>query len=371
LADLFSISGVTAQYFIWNRQKGCYETNRLLYPDTYPQTFSKSKRKNAFRIFIFGGSCVKYLKDFDLLRENLQRQFPHIYFEIINVGISAYGSTRLLPIVKEAFHYQPDLLIYYEGHNEFLELYLLNHKTFNFFKMLTQELFKVKAFVFLYKAISGIFFQFQPAVNFIFNTQPVLSWGRPLSKTERLSVYLKYKSNLGEMIHFAKGRNVPMIISTVAYNYIDDRYISPNFFSEKHKNTRFNSGQKSINAISDQEVFHLAEKLRNDPYLENRMGQFYLKEKEYNLARKYFVCAADDDYQPFHANNTINNILKELSHDNNIPLAEVENVIVQNSPNKIPDFALFTDWCHLNLEGNKLLQIEFFNKIKDSLPKIA
>lgn len=94
----------------------------------YPVTFPATKGENTVRIFCLGGSTVAgrpytaetafstflqlYLKDLD----------PETDWEVINCGGVSYASYRLVPIMEEVLaNYEPDLIVLYTGHNEFLE----------------------------------------------------------------------------------------------------------------------------------------------------------------------------------------------------------------------------------------------------------
>ena len=46
---------------------------------------------------------------------------PSRHWEVINCGGISYASYRLVPILREVLGYDPDLVVLYTGHNEFLE----------------------------------------------------------------------------------------------------------------------------------------------------------------------------------------------------------------------------------------------------------
>ena len=75
------------------------------------------------RIFVLGGSTThgyRVEKPFGmLLQDQLSRDGRSV--EVINAGYPAYGSHRVLAIARRAVKFQPDLLVVYMGHNEFLE----------------------------------------------------------------------------------------------------------------------------------------------------------------------------------------------------------------------------------------------------------
>lgn len=92
-----------------------------------PQSFAAEKEAKEFRIFCLGGSTVQG-RPFAVetsfttwLEFNLQAADPGRRWKVVNCGGVSYASYRLVPILEEVLGYQPDLIILYTGHNEFLE----------------------------------------------------------------------------------------------------------------------------------------------------------------------------------------------------------------------------------------------------------
>jgi tetratricopeptide (TPR) repeat protein len=92
-----------------------------------PESFAADKPQDEYRIFVLGGSTVQgepYLPQTSFttwLEISLQAADPSRRWEVVNCGGVSYASYRLLPIMQELMARQPDLFIFYEGHNEFLE----------------------------------------------------------------------------------------------------------------------------------------------------------------------------------------------------------------------------------------------------------
>ena len=92
-----------------------------------PASFELPKPPQTFRIFVVGGSTVQgrpYATETAFaafLQQNLLAADPHRRWEVINCGGVSYASYRVAVIVDEVLRYQPDLIIVYTGHNEFLE----------------------------------------------------------------------------------------------------------------------------------------------------------------------------------------------------------------------------------------------------------
>ena len=96
------------------------------------QSFSATKGDNSFRIFCLGGSTTygrPYRDEFSyvgILRDILPELDASRQWEVINCGGISYSSYRLAALMDEIAQYQPDLIVFYEGHNEFLE-----HRTYS------------------------------------------------------------------------------------------------------------------------------------------------------------------------------------------------------------------------------------------------
>ena len=92
-----------------------------------PDSFLADKPPGARRIFVLGGSTVQgrpYAIETAFstwLELSLQAAAPERRWDVVNCGGVSYASYRLLPILQEVLAYEPDLIVLYCGHNEFLE----------------------------------------------------------------------------------------------------------------------------------------------------------------------------------------------------------------------------------------------------------
>jgi len=91
------------------------------------QRFSGTKPAATRRLFCLGGSTTYGRPYFDgtsfcgWLRELLPAADRRTAWEVINAGGISYASYRVANVAKELTRHEPDVLVVYTGHNEFLE----------------------------------------------------------------------------------------------------------------------------------------------------------------------------------------------------------------------------------------------------------
>lgn len=93
-------------------------------PDT--QYFLAEKPVNSFRIIIQGGSTAagfpygRWGSLSGMLQQRFKRLYPEKNIEIINTAMASVNSYTLLDFVDEIKAIEPDLVLIYAGHNEYL-----------------------------------------------------------------------------------------------------------------------------------------------------------------------------------------------------------------------------------------------------------
>ena len=58
-----------------------------------------------------------------------------------------------------------------------------------------------------------------------------------------------------------------------------------------------------------------------------------------------------------------NSIIRSLAAKYGLPLADVENAVIQAEPHHVPGETLIRDWCHLNVAGNAIWIEQYEPKI--------
>lgn len=300
------------------------------------QRFQMPKPPACLRIFALGGSSVNYLDyEFSEMAKELQTTFAAQWdqVEVINCGGLSYGSHRLVLIASEIMRYEPDLVLLYSGHNEFEELQQMHLSLRSF-----SDVQKVLGYSSFYRfirdlrarqAIAGL--EESRLARDLAQSIPDSSktWEMVFTPEEVAGRMAAYKNNLTMIIRQCEEAGVPLVIGTVPSNLL-----KPNL--PGHDGTRY------------EEVLSLYEEGAYDEAF--ALGSTILAEAS-----------------PRHQSSPVENgIIRELAQAHALPLVDVEEAIRAAEPQGIPGEKMFSDHCHLNEEGNRILR-ENYQKVITAL----
>ncbi|MFT5128422.1 MAG: lysophospholipase L1-like esterase [Rhodothermales bacterium] len=96
-----------------------FEAGTVFFPE-WDAEIAMPKPEGTGRIFVLGGSSAMGFGVEAPFSELIQRDLPGEW-EVINGGVVAYGSHRVLEVLRRAREFKPDAIVLYFGHNEFLE----------------------------------------------------------------------------------------------------------------------------------------------------------------------------------------------------------------------------------------------------------
>ncbi len=300
------------------------------------ESFAKVKPPRTLRIFALGGSSVNYAKPyFDDMAKRLQEKLKARYdaVEVIDCGGLSYGSHRLVLIAREVVQYDPDMVLFYEAHNEFEEMQQLGLA--NLPAAGTQRALSGSAF---YRFIRDLLARRQISrlegekrQRDLANALPDASksWMHQFTPEEIDGRMQAYHDNLTAIVRLCREHSVAVILGSVPSNLVKPSLPGPE------------------GARYEKEVLPLF-----------AAGEW---EKGAALGRDILKNAS-----PRHqSSDTENGIIRTVCRDLDVPLADVEAAVIAAEPHKVPGETLFSDHCHLNGPGNDILGHVYERKILD------
>jgi tetratricopeptide (TPR) repeat protein len=371
-------------------ERGVYRTPPRAVAHSFNyQEFLAHKPEAGFRLFTLGGSSA-YGFPWDariaftaVLGQALQAAMPERPVEAINVAAMSYGSHRLRILAEELLDYEPDLLVIYTGHNEFVERrfyrdHLERSPELDRFRRL---LYRWRLYSVLMRVKeSGTRDAREPAVQ-----DPDLPGGSPggllgldvvreysvdVSDDERQEVRRHFEGNLTAIVEMANARGVAVLLCTVPSNLSGWRPNQSLFGNDVDSAARarvlelLDSARPKIEAGEIVQAVEQLERARSlaPKYAEIHfeLGKAYAASGRADDAWEAFVLARDLDAQPARAVTDINNAVRKLGHGEDVLLVDVEDTFRAASPDGLLGFNLFEDYVHPKPEAHRLIALELW-----------
>ncbi len=319
------------------------------WPFCVDQRFTREKPPGTIRIAIAGESNVRNLGLCERLAAELGRR-RNRPVEIINVAFAGCGSERVLLSVREALDLQPDAVVVYAGHNEFISVSnpscalgpdkkprraptLPDIRLLQFFTKQWLKIAKPRR-----EALQG--------------------YARIYDDRDKAEFYRTYEDNLSKIALACQVQGVPVIFCTLAYNY-----------------ARPPADYAAFPGAEDAGKWDLArlraelEKNSGNPLLEYWVGRRLLESSNTTEATFHLEQAFLRDANPIRASTEINRIVSGVAKESHSALVDIHQVIGAHATNGLPGDELFTDHCHLNEAGKKILEDELAVALDECLPK--
>ncbi len=343
--------------------------------------FHEPKPPGAFRIFALGASSVfggplrnpgAFPRQLYAMLSAPAAKVPARTCQVINLGQQGFPLSEIKKMEAQVFTAEPDLIIIYAGHNEFL--YHRGHRLDSPPEWAQRLTYRLEDFysVRLLKAAFGAFsakpppFVLEPAAMreyaaYFLDRALASGWDRK----NRKGVVDYFRHDLQDMVKSARAHGVRVILCTVASNLRDfapsGSYHTAGLAAEDlgKWETLFKAG-KDAYARGDYAGARgfWDQALRLDPApaeLNFCMGHCLLKLGRNDEALPYFQAAADRDAVRNRAGSDINAAIQEVARENRIPLADVERAFRARAPDGVPGDELFLDYVHPNLEGHEII----------------
>ena len=352
------------------RQDDNFVTNPIKRTYFNDQSFPLQKSARSYRIFCLGGSTTygrPYKDAFSYvgcLRNLLTQLAPDRDWQVVNCGGISYSSYRLAALMEELSQYQPDLIIFCEGHNEFLEerTYRTLRERSRFVNWGVQAVSRLRLARALHDALKP---WMQPAsssrmkadVNVILdNTVGPESYHR--DPELRRNVLHHFQKSVERICALSRGAGAKVVLVQPAGNLRDfspfksEKSASNQHFPEFERHVRVGREASKRNAPQAAlQAFTQAIKL--DPlHADVRFlaGQATLESEDFVTAKKHFVAAKDEDVCPLRAISEISPIVESVGRANDADVVPFPEYVAQRCRQRlghdIPGIESFVDHAH-------------------------
>ena len=326
--------------------------------------FAAAKPAGTVRVFALGASTLvgfphPLATSFpNFLQSMLGDAFPGHRFELINCGITAVSTFCLLDFAEEILAYDPDLIVLYAGHNEFMGPYGVTTPFVRFGN--DRRLIRLHMLLQrsrLYYLLGTLIDQFRSQ-----GAEQPERFGLHLARREigpleagYSTTVDNYRRNLEAIAAGARQQGVPLVVGTLVSNLKDFHPLRSTCDSlgagleELNRRARWReAGQRARTA------------LRREPYCANlhfALGQSHYNRGQYPQARAAFVQARDLDRLPFRAPSVFNKIIRDIAREgaDRVILADIEAVFARVADRGIVGNELVAEYVHPTVYGNYLI----------------
>lgn len=345
------------------------------------QRFDAAKDADTYRIFCLGGSTT-FGRPYDhrtaypqWLQAYLEQAHPDRKWQVINCGGISYASYRLALLCDELVQYEPDLLIIYTGHNEFLE-----ERTYGEMRDWSRtfrETVKLASYSRIYGLLDAAYTrlnappkpetELSKEVNTILeHTNGPESYHRNVQLREQVQQH--YEFSLRRMAHAAATCGARLILVQPASNLRD---FSP-FKSENSRLTAAQHQQWQVlfddgGRLLQKEQFEQARKTllqaeEIDPSHADLLfliGSAAFRLEEHAAAQEYFRRARDEDVCPLRAPSEIHEIVERVGKDYKLDVIDYPDLLRAHTlaaeGHGIPGLDSFLDHVHPRVEAHAVL----------------
>jgi len=376
--------------FVLNEESGRYEIPKSRQTHFQPESFAAKKKTNEFRIFVLGGSTVQgrpwsIESSFTTWLElHLSAADPARHYEVVNCGGVSYATYRLIPILQEVLHYQPDLVIFCEGHNEFLEdrsyapikarpaavsWAIRQVSRLHTYNLLRQSVLGAKAL-----ADSS---DRQPAVVLGPEVDARLDWVGGMAEYHRdhqwqADVIRYFESSLYRIVGIAQDAKVPLLlvspVSNLQYAPLKSEH-RPNFTVAEQQ--EFDSLLEQAGQLYGSDLSRATELLRRaiaiDPLFAEahfELGNCLFEQGLTPEAREEFIQAKDLDVCPLRMLEPMKKIIHDVAEKTNTPLVDADALIADHSRSGFPDRQWLVDHVHPSMSGHQLIADAIAEKLE-------
>lgn len=308
-----------------------------------------------------------------MLEQRLKRTLPEQHIEVVNTALSAVNSYTLLDLADDILQIQPDAVLIYAGHNEYLGIlgvgssYLTSQSPAA--TLLWLKLRDFQLYLLMERAYQTLFTEHEPTTTARRTVMATVARHKDIAlHSERYQAGLvQFEQNMRLLLQKYQKAGVKVYLATIASNLADQ----PPFNSlpvapEQHvqlqqittilqQNPADNSALQQLDLLASSETVSAS--------WHYQLGQLYLQLQQWQQAKQQLTLARDLDLLRFRAPSAINDIIRRLAVDYNAVLVDSEQALVAQSEHGIIGKKMMLEHLHPTIYGYFVLADSFYQAL--------
>jgi len=355
---------------IFEPEGDVYRTSAVARYAFSDQTFAIEKAQDGVRIFCLGGSSAygfpwgAEASFCGVLQDVLTEAYPGRAIEVVNASGMSYGMHRLKTVADELVDYEPDLFIVYSGHNEFadrpdlvplrglgplldaLEVGLAHSRLYSFMHSRMRR-----------EAPTP------PRSPEAFRVRRVR--GRTFDAQDKARVVARFEGELSRLISTIRGRGIPVLVATVPCNLREWRPERSTTFPDLSDSesatlrTYLLEGRAQLESGEHERALETLARAREiaPDFAETHywLGKALESRTRWGEAAAAYQAACDLDAFPIRRTSAINDAIRRVAADAQVPLLDVDRLFAEQSEHGLVGFELIEDYVHPTLYGHQLI----------------
>ena len=355
--------------------------------EIWPVPFPADKAPETLRIFVQGGSSAAgWPYGFGaslagMLQQRLQASLPERNIEVITTAMTAVNSYTLMDFADEIIAQQPDAVLIYAGHNEYLGVLGVGSAV---------SAGRTRPVVLAYLALRDLRILQLLKHSYLGLTTPAASAEAPAQSGGTLMRRIvakphiafdaplyhrgeaQFRDNLTVLLERYRDAGIAVFIGTLASNEKD---LAPfaSLLAEgtdaaawrRHLETGIDAlfdGDTDLASTSLEEALALDDSAASVHFA---LGRLFEKQGEYAAARLAYLEARDRDQLRFRAPQSFNRIIRAVAAEQGAQVVEVEASLLDHAAHGIIGNELMLEHLHPNLGGYFLLADAYYQALLD------
>lgn len=355
--------------------------------EIWPVPFPADKAPETLRIFVQGGSSAAgWPYGFGaslagMLQQRLQASLPERNIEVITTAMTAVNSYTLMDFADEIIAQQPDAVLIYAGHNEYLGVLGVGSAV---------SAGRTRPVVLAYLALRDLRILQLLKHSYLGLTTPAASGEGPAQSGGTLMRRIvgkshiafdsplyhrgeaQFRDNLTVLLERYRDAGIAVFIGTLASNE-KDLVPFASLLAEgtdvaawrHHLETGVDAlfdGDTDLASTSLEEALALDDSAASVHFA---LGRLFEDQGEYAAARLAYIEARDRDQLRFRAPQSFNRIIRAIAAEQGAQVVEVEASLLDHAAHGIIGNELMLEHLHPNLEGYFLLADAYYQALLD------